>query len=152
MFLFHAEFLALIFVIVYVGAVAVLFLFVVMMLNVKIAAQLNFLIVPIIILSYLIIFTGIFTFVDSFFFEFDFVICKTQFFFNFNTVDSLTNANVLGQSLYNYFVVCFLICGFILLIAMLGAIILTLNFKSWHKNEVVSRQLSRGSNFLSYIS
>jgi Flp pilus assembly protein TadB len=61
----------------------------------------------------------------------------------------LSNIDVIGQSLYNYFLPCFLIVGFVLLVAMIGAIVLTLNFSSSRKNELVSRQLSRSLNFLS---
>jgi len=72
--------------------------------------------------------------------------------FNFHTfVDPLTSIDVLGQSLYNYYLVCFLIAGLILLVAMIGAIVLTLNFSSQRKNELVSRQLSRSDNFLAFF-
>ena len=45
----------------------------------------------------------------------------------------------------------FLIAGLILLVAMVGAIVLTLNFKSHRKGEIFSRQLSRSDNFLSFF-
>ena len=63
--------------------------------------------------------------------------------YNFeNTLDSLNNIDVLGQGLYNYFLICFLLAGLILLVAMIGAIVLTLNFSSQRKNELVYRQLN----------
>ena len=57
----------------------------------------------------------------------------------------------LVQSLYNYYLVCFLLAGLILLVAMVGAIVLTLNFSSQRRNELVSRQLSRSDNFLAFF-
>ena len=66
-------------------------------------------------------------------------------------IDNLGNIDVFGQALYNYYLVCFLLAGLILLVAMIGAIILTLNFKSKRKNELVFRQLSRSDNFISFF-
>jgi len=63
----------------------------------------------------------------------------------------LTSIDVLGQILYNYYLLCFLLAGLILLVAMIGAIVLTLNFRSQRKNELVSRQLSRSENFLAFF-
>jgi SNF family Na+-dependent transporter len=60
-----------------------------------------------------------------------------------NNIDALYNIGSLGQFLYNYFLSCFLIAGIVLLVALIGAIILTLNFNSSRKNQLVSRQLSR---------
>ena len=150
--LFSAEFLGIIYVIIYVGAIAVLFLFVVMMLNTKNTKKISS-------DSYLYLF-AIFSFfllgVFEIFFFFDDFIFDSFFVFNSNGssyeffFDNLTNIDVLGQALYNYFLVCFLIAGFILLVAMLGAIVLTLNFNSSRKNELVSRQLSRSDNFLGF--
>ena len=64
------------------------------------------------------------------------------FFFDKN-FDALYNIDSLGQFLYNYFLSCFLIAGIILLVALVGAIVLTLNFNSSRKNQLISRQLSR---------
>mgnify|MGYP003956924073 FL=1 len=72
--------------------------------------------------------------------------------YNFeNFLDNLTNIDVLGQSLYNYYLSCFLLAGLILLVAMIGAIVLTLNFSSQRKNELASRQLSRSDSFLAFF-
>ena len=77
-------------------------------------------------------------------------------FFNFSftylkLVDSLYNIDVFGQSLYNYFTLCFLVSGFILLVAMLGAIVLTLNYSGHRKVQSNLRQLSRKDTFLTYF-
>ena len=68
-----------------------------------------------------------------------------------NSWDDLYSIEVLGQSLYNYYLSCFLLAGLILLIAMIGAIVLTLNFSSHRKNELSARQLSRTNDFLSFF-
>jgi NADH:ubiquinone oxidoreductase subunit 6 (subunit J) len=66
--------------------------------------------------------------------------------------DNLSNIDVLGQTLFNDFFVCFLIAGFILLIALIGAIVLTLRFDNSQKGESAFRQLSRSSNLLSFFN
>ena len=58
-------------------------------------------------------------------------------------IDVIHNIDSIGQFLYNYFLSCFLIAGIVLLVALVGAIILTLNFNSKRKNQLISRQLSR---------
>ena len=77
---------------------------------------------------------------------------ETSIAYNFdNYLDNLSSIDVLGQSLYNYYLVCFLLAGLILLVAMLGAIVLTLNFSSQRKTELSARQLSRSDNFLAFF-
>jgi len=148
LFLFNVEFLALIFIIVYVGAIAVLFLFVVMMLNVKIVGSelINFYF-PIIVVVGSTLFFQIFIGLERVFSNFN----------NENTnfsklVDNLTNIDIIGQALYNYYSIVFLLAGFILLVAMIGAICLTLNFSSARKNELTFRQLSRSDTFLTFFN
>ena len=159
LFLFTAEFLALVLIIIYVGAIAVLFLFIVMMLNIKAFTRTSFF--YIILLEFICgaFFLQISLVTENFFFCFNPSVENNSFAFNpflnitsftfKNSLDSLSNIDVLGQALYNYFLPCFLIIGFVLLVAMVGAIVLTLNFNSSRKNELVSRQLSRSINFLS---
>jgi len=65
-----------------------------------------------------------------------------------NYIDNLNSIDVLGQCLYNYYLICFLVAGLILLVAMIGAIVLTLNFSSQRKNEMPSRQIARSDKFL----
>lgn len=131
LFLFNAEFLGLIFIIIYVGAIAILFLFVVMMLNVKIV-KLNFLsFIPLITVLSFIGFFNILTLLDGLFTEYNFLDITS---YNI-LIDNLSNIDVIGQSLYNYYISVFLIAGFILLIAMIGAICLTLKFSSIRKSQ-----------------
>ena len=131
-----AEFLGMIMLIVYVGAVAVLFLFVVMMLNVKEQSikkptRKGFInnisigsLVGIIILLELLVAVGGWKYKTSF-------IETSNISINLN----LTNTHAIGQVLYTDYIHLFQITGIILLIAMIGAI--TLTFK---KRENIRRQ------------
>ena len=140
-----AEFLGMIMLIVYVGAVAVLFLFVVMMLNV--AQQKNELFVkakdsnhiPIGLIVSIIIF-----------FELIIVIGgwkhKPQIVESFSTVGiNLTNSNThsIGQVLYTDYIHLFQLSGMILLVAMIGAIVLTFRKRSGVKKQSYFKQISR---------
>ena len=143
--LFQVEFLSLLFLIIYVGAIAVLFLFVIMMLNVKVqnSNDLSF-IAPLIFFS-IILSTQVFFNIEKIFFNSQ--TSQTSVFL----IDTLSNIDIFGQTLYNNFLICFLISGLILLVAIIGAIVLTLHFKSNRKGEIFSRQLSRSDNFLSFF-
>jgi NADH:ubiquinone oxidoreductase subunit 6 (subunit J) len=66
--------------------------------------------------------------------------------------DLLFNIDVLGQAFYNQFFTCFLVAGLILLIALIGAVVLTLRFNNIQKGQSVFRQLSRTDNLLSFFS
>jgi len=68
-----------------------------------------------------------------------------------NYIDNLNSIDVLGQCLYNYYLTCFLLAGLILLVAMVGAIVLTLSFTSVRKNEMPVRQMSRSDKFLAFF-
>ena len=147
LFLFNVDFLGVLFIIIYVGAIAVLFLFVVMMLNIKIYSKQNLNYIPLIIfisgLLSLILFINLETIFSS---DISFPS------YNFSFLDSLSNIDVFGQVLFNYYMVGVLISGLILLVSMLGAIILTLNFRNPRKSENVNRQLARSDdNVLSYF-
>jgi NADH-quinone oxidoreductase subunit J len=117
------------------------------MLNVKIV-KLNFLsFIPLIIILSFIGFFNILNFLDVLFTEYNFLDITSYSII----IDNLSNIDVIGQSLYNYYLSVFLIAGFILLVAMIGAICLTLKFSSIRKNELSNRQLSRSNHFLSYL-
>ena len=157
LFIFNVEFLGLLFIIIYVGAVAVLFLFIIMMLNIKNPND------SVLNISYLkSIYNKIKIFVFSFLVIVLFLFSQNTFqqdtflFFdkNFDFVsifDKLNNIDVIGQVLYNYFIICFLLAGLVLLISLIGAIVLTLRFNSVKKSQLVSRQLSRTDNFLTFF-
>ena len=139
-----AEFLGMIMLIVYVGAVAVLFLFVVMMLNVAqqknqwFAGQATSKHIPVgLIISTLI------------FFEIIIVIggwkYKPEIFDINNSLanPSISNTHSLGQILYTDYVHVFQISGMILLVAMIGAIVLTFRQRSGVKRQSYIKQISR---------
>ncbi len=139
-----AEFLGMIMLIVYVGAVAVLFLFVVMMLNVAqqknqwFASEENSGHIPVgLIISTLI------------FFELIIVIGGWKYkpdLFDLNnsmTNYSLSNTHSIGQILYTDYIHVFQISGMILLVAMVGAIVLTFRKREGVKTQSYLKQISR---------
>jgi len=141
--LLGAEFLAMLLVIVYVGAVAVLFLFVVMMLDIDFAelragfisnAGLGALVGGIVLLE-LILVLGFST-------------------YSSNIVgnpaapvpalgDNITNTEALGRILYTKYIFFFQAAGLILLVAMVGAIVLTLRHKEGVRRQSISAQVAR---------
>lgn len=137
--LLEVEFLAISLIIIYVGAIAVLFLFVVMMLNIKIVVS------NLSLLRYIPI-GGVIALI----FLLELFICFNHDFISVFTINevntinitewtseikSLTNIESLGMLIYTYYYDLFLISGFILLLAMNGAIVLTL-----HINNNIKRQ------------
>jgi NADH-quinone oxidoreductase subunit J len=148
--LLNVEFLGLTFIIVYVGAIAVLFLFVVMMLNVKIYSLKSYSQKPFIFLAGFICIGQIFLLLEKTFSNSNTLITDDSLSV-VAFLDSLSSIDVLGQALYNNYIICFLIAGLVLLVAMIGAIVLTLNFSSQRKNELVFSQLSRSDNFLAFF-
>ncbi|WP_440690206.1 NADH-quinone oxidoreductase subunit J [Candidatus Pelagibacter sp. HIMB1782] len=139
-----AEFLGMIMLIVYVGAVAVLFLFVVMMLNVAqqknqwFASAASSKHIPVgLIISTII------------FFELIIVIGGWKYkpeIFDVNNslkVSGLSNTHSLGQVLYTDYIHIFQISGMILLVAMVGAIVLTFRQRSNVKRQSYLKQISR---------
>ena len=139
-----AEFLGMIMLIVYVGAVAVLFLFVVMMLNVAQQKNQWFLSessskhIPIGVIISTIIFFELIIVVGGWKY-------KPELLNNDNllTKDSLSNTHSLGQVLYTDYIHIFQISGMILLVAMIGAIVLTFRQREGVKKQSYIKQISR---------
>jgi len=139
-----AEFLGMIMLIVYVGAVAVLFLFVVMMLNV--AQQKNqwfesstgYAHMPIGLIIGLVIF-----------FELIIVVGGWKYKPNLFSISSIsfdnkiTNTHSIGNVLYTDYIHLFQLSGMILLVAMIGAIVLTFRKRSGIKKQSYIKQISR---------
>ena len=134
--LIGAEFLGMMMIIVYVGAVAVLFLFVVMLLNVS-EQKLSWfrgarktkhipigLAVGVVILLELIVVVGGWKYRDTF--------SETKF---LNFEKDFTNTHAIGNVMYTEYIYLFQISGLILLLSMIGAIVLT-----YRKREGVKRQ------------
>jgi len=135
-----AEFLALILIVVYVGAVAVLFLFVVMMLDVDFAGlrqgMLQYapigVVVGIILLVELLLVAG------------SFVLSPEVAGTAVVPIDSaVENTRALGQVIYTRYVFLFQAAGGVLLVAMIGAIVLTLQHKPGVRRQDVFKQTGR---------
>ena len=139
-----AEFLGMIMLIVYVGAVAVLFLFVVMMLNV--AQQKNQWLlsedssghIPIGLIISALIFLELIIVIGGWKYKPDLFNSN-----NLNTSSELSNTHSLGQILYTDYIHVFQISGMILLIAMIGAIVLTFRQREGVKKQSYIKQISR---------
>jgi NADH-quinone oxidoreductase subunit J len=138
--LMGAEFLAMILIVVYVGAVAVLFLFVVMMLDVDFAELrqgfLNYLpvggVIAFIFLFELLLVVGAWAIGPQ--------VVRTS---PIPNLDTVTNTAALGQVLYTRYIYYFQIAGVVLLIAMIGAIVLTLRHKPNVRRQNVADQVAR---------
>ena len=139
-----AEFLGMIMLIVYVGAVAVLFLFVVMMLNV--AQQKNQWFgsskssshIPIGLLVSLIIFFELIIVVGGWQYKPDLLNSST-----ITVSENISNTHSLGNVLYTDYIHLFQISGMILLVAMIGAIVLTFRERAGLKRQSYINQISR---------
>lgn len=153
LFLLEVEFVSLLFVLVYVGAIAVLFLFVVMMLDIKITKYEKDLLFYIPIGGFLgvIFFLEVFLSLQENLVPFLPSSGREIYTDWFSIIDSMTNLDVLGQILYTYYFFYFLIAGVILLLAMVGAIVLTLNFTQKAKHQFVFRQILREKKNSMYL-
>ena len=139
-----AEFLGMIMLIVYVGAVAVLFLFVVIMLNVAqqknqwFAGQATSKHIPVGLIISTLIFFEIIIVIGGWKYKPEIFDINNSF---ANT--SVSNTHSLGQILYTDYIHVFQISGMILLVAMVGAIVLTFRQRSGVKRQSYIKQISR---------
>jgi NADH-quinone oxidoreductase subunit J len=140
--LLGAEFLAMILIIVYVGAVAVLFLFVVMMLDVDFAELrqgfLQYLpigaLIGIILLTELLLVLGTWAITAD---------VTKAIATPIPPLATMLNTEALGHVLYTRYIYFFQAAGVVLLVAMVGAIVLTLHHKPHVKRQDIARQLAR---------
>ncbi len=138
-----AEYLGMLTLIVYVGAVAVLFLFVVMMLNVNFkelrAGFLSYLpfgsLIGVVLLIEIGMMVGTWKYKDTF--------IKTS---EIKINNNLSNTEAIGNVLYTDYLHYFQISGLILLVAMIGAILLTFRRKDNLKRQDITKQVSRERN------
>ena len=139
-----AEFLGMIMLIVYVGAVAVLFLFVVMMLNVAqqknqwFSSETSAGHIPIGLIISSIIFFELIIVVGGWKYKPDLINPPEKLLPN-----DISNTHSLGQVLYTDYIHIFQISGMILLIAMIGAIVLTYRQREGVKKQSYVKQISR---------
>ena len=140
MVIIGAEFIAMLLILVYVGAVAVLFLFVVMMLNIDFASlrsglarNLPFgLLIAAILLAEMILAVGAWSFAD--------LGPDTRM----ATINpDVPNVEAIGRALYDRYLLVFEGAGIVLLIAMVGAIVLTHRDRSGVRPQNVSQQIKR---------
>ena len=137
--LLGAEFVAMLLIIVYVGAVAVLFLFVVMMLDVDFAALKAemarymplALLIGVVLLMQLALAFGVWGFSD----DIDTRIAQP--------IGDMENTKQLGILLYDQYFLLFQLAGLILLVAMIGAIVLTLRHRTDVKHQNIVDQIMR---------
>ncbi|MBC8302496.1 MAG: NADH-quinone oxidoreductase subunit J [Pelagibacterales bacterium] len=151
LFLIECEFVSFLFLIIYVGAIAIFFLFVVMMLDVKISEAPN---------DYIQFF--VFGFIFTFFFILLIMLVSSDTFtlnsyiknvihmdINYYSnwyykIDYLSEVKSLGQVIYTFYVLQFLIAGFILLLAVIGSTSLTsTGVYIGSKNQTPFKQISR---------
>ena len=140
LFLFsNAEFLAMVILIVYIGAVAVLFLFVIMMLDINITKLRQT------FLNYLPIglFVGFIILLELFY-----VVSQSKLnFVQTSSIDNnisdqiLDNTKIIGNILYTDYFLLFQISGIILLVAMIGAIFLTIRKREGIKKQNIYKQI-----------
>jgi NADH-quinone oxidoreductase subunit J len=138
--LLGAEFLAMILIVVYVGAVAVLFLFVVMMLDVDFVELrqgfLNYLpvgaLVGAVLLAELLLVVGVWVIGPS-------IVATAPI----PPPGDINNTQALGLVLYTRYVYYFQASGIILLVAMVGAIVLTLQHKANVRRQIIADQVAR---------
>ena len=143
-----AEFLGMIMLIVYVGAVAVLFLFVVMMLNVSqqkntwFSSQKSSTHIPFGIFISLIIFIELIIVVGGWKYKPDLV----KSFSSVGVYTDKTNTHLIGNVLYTDYIHLFQLGGMILLVSMIGAIVLTFRSRTGLKRQSYIKQISRERN------
>jgi NADH-quinone oxidoreductase subunit J len=138
--LMGAEFLAMILIVVYVGAVAVLFLFVVMMLDVDFAelrqGVLQYLpfgaLIGVALLAQLLLVVGAWVIAPG-----------VPRAISSPIPADITNTEALGRVLYTKYIYFFQAAGLVLLVAMVGAIVLTLRHKAGVKRQNITDQVAR---------
>ena len=139
-----AEFLGMIMLIVYVGAVAVLFLFVVMMLNVAqqknqwFSARESSKHIPVGLIISVIIFFELIIVIGGWKYKPDLVSAMSL-----NIDSSISNTHAIGFVIYTDYIHIFQLSGMILLVAMVGAIVLTFRQRSGVKRQSYFSQISR---------
>lgn len=142
--LINVEFLAVVYVVVYVGAIAVLFLFVVMMLNVRMA-ELSASAVSYLPIGFMICFV---LFIEFYYIlTSDLVASKNTIELSYvswvDVVQQVSNVEVLAEVLYTYYAYFFILAGAVLFVAMVGAIVLTLYHKIDVRRQEVYKQVGR---------
>ena len=148
LFLLECEFLAFLFIVVYVGAIAILFLFAIMMLESKLSnlSKNTIKYLPIGVIFSIFLLLPILNVINTFFMDSSTI--SESFYVNnyqnwYDLIDSTYDVNVYGQILYSYFALQLLISGLILLVVLIGVVSLTNSYEKQTKQQSTFRQLSR---------
>lgn len=151
LFIFENEFLALFFLIIYLGAIAILFLFVVMMLDIKFKdLQVSRLYFPAGTFIGVVVLVEVYgSFAKIFSNNTNFSNFEHNIYFNwYDSADSINDLQVLGQIFYTHYVLQILMAGLILYVAVIGVAFLTVRSayeKNLKRDQSICRQLSRNS-------
>jgi NADH-quinone oxidoreductase subunit J len=148
--LLGAEFLAFLLVVVYVGAIAVLFLFVVMMLDIRIfeISRRNF-------ISYYPVALSVLGIMGFFLIHVFYEPVQGSFFSSHTFISSLVfreeNLSLFATLLYSYFFPHFFLAALILLVAMVGAIVLTFSSQRHSLRQEYYRQVDSSPQSIAYV-
>nr|ALO20643.1 NADH dehydrogenase subunit 6 [Ptychogena lactea] len=139
------EFISLMLIIIYVGAIAILFLFVIMMLDILHLKKVGFInhIIPITVITGVNIILQIWWLLEN----------NNLIFFWSNIIkewdfESLNHINTLGLLLYTEYAYPFILISMLLLVAMVGAIVLTLELGTITKKQSLSNQHQRNNSWI----
>ena len=153
LFMLECEFLGFLFIIVYVGAVAILFLFAIMMLETK-SSDLSKNVMKNLPVGFFFGFILLIPLVLEISSNFNIGTIYDSFYgnqlINYNVLpDAVSDVEVYGQVLYSYFVLQFLVVGLILLVVLVGVVYLTNNYnvKKQRLDQAAFKQLARESKF-----
>jgi NADH:ubiquinone oxidoreductase subunit 6 (subunit J) len=147
----NIEYLAILFIIIYVGAIAILFLFVIMLLNIKVIhfQNNNKLLDNLFLISFLIFLL----FIQYFYIDFNFIntLPINEFYIDFFSIKyidwslkyiPLNSFNILGEFLYNSYYLEIILSAFLLMIPMIGAITINLKKKHLFKKQMFFFQIN----------
>ena len=147
------EFFALFFLIIYLGAIAILFLFVVMMLNIKYnELQINKVYFPLGIFIGVAFFNVIWLAISKLFSKYTIIYEFNSYSNWYDLIDSVIDIHVIGQLFYTHYSLQILIAGLILYVAVIGVAFLTIKsaYKSYDRNQILFRQLARRNTLSKY--
>jgi NADH:ubiquinone oxidoreductase subunit 6 (subunit J) len=153
--LLNIEFLALLFIIIYMGAVAIIFLFIIMMMEIKFDKRISLkstILIASSIFLYFILYNIIFQKSSS-----TSILAFITENFDKNNINSIiyNDIYIFSQCLYNYHYVYVLLAGFLLLLALIGALILTQTFNyqvntNINKKHPTTKIISKSSYLYQY--
>jgi NADH-quinone oxidoreductase subunit J len=157
LFFFKADYIGIVYVIVYVGAIAVLFLFVVMMLDFKYGSSFYDYRTEYFLSSLFFVFL-FFIYLYNFFFKYLSITYMSIYFKSgyaykdwINFINPMSDIMALGYVMFSYYSFYFLICGLLLFVAMIGVIVLTLFKREGVRVQNLSDQVLRSPKFSVYL-